>query len=81
MSILNTERSGFFSSARPVRGYCRDIWHIEPVPVPEQAAADPEAPMSKARDFLPSHLAPRGARLGFWLPSEERVLADEPLVA
>jgi glycogen phosphorylase len=44
MSILNTARSGFFSSDRTVRGYCRDIWHIEPVPVPEQAAADPEAP-------------------------------------
>ncbi len=34
MSILNTARSGFFSSDRTVRGYCRDIWHVEPVPVP-----------------------------------------------
>jgi starch phosphorylase len=45
MSILNTARSGFFSSDRTVRGYCRDIWHIEPVPVPAQAATDPEAPV------------------------------------
>ncbi len=34
MSILNTARSGFFSSDRAVSGYCRDIWHVEPVRVP-----------------------------------------------
>jgi len=44
MSILNTARSGYFSSDRTVRGYCRNIWHIEPVPVPAKVAADPEAP-------------------------------------
>ena len=42
MSILNTARSGFFSSDRTVRGYCRDIWHIEPVPVQPHAAASTE---------------------------------------
>jgi starch phosphorylase len=30
-SVLNTARSGFFSSDRTVRDYCRDIWHVSPL--------------------------------------------------
>ena len=33
MSILNSARSGKFSSDRTIREYCRDIWRVEPVPI------------------------------------------------
>jgi starch phosphorylase len=33
MSILNTVRSGKFSSDRTVREYCREIWRVSPVPI------------------------------------------------
>ncbi len=38
-SILTVARMGRFSSDRAVREYCRDIWCIEPVPVPERPPA------------------------------------------
>jgi starch phosphorylase len=33
MSILNTARTGFFSSDRTIQEYCQDIWSVEPVKI------------------------------------------------
>jgi glycogen phosphorylase len=37
-SILNVARMGRFSSDRSIREYCRDVWHVERVPVPDSRA-------------------------------------------
>jgi glycogen phosphorylase len=37
MSILNTARTGKFSSDRAVKEYCQEIWHVQPVPIDLEA--------------------------------------------
>jgi starch phosphorylase len=48
MSILNSARTGKFSSDRTIREYCRDIWRVEPVRIKRGAAEDTSADLDCA---------------------------------
>ena len=40
MSLLNTARTGFFSSDRSIREYCQNIWKVEQLKVEITCDAD-----------------------------------------
>lgn len=47
MAITGIAKSGFFSSDRTIAEYCRDIWAIQPVPVPHPTTN----PNTRTRSF------------------------------
>lgn len=47
MAITGIAKSGFFSSDRTIAEYCRDIWAVQPVPVPHPSTN----PNTRTRSF------------------------------
>ncbi len=52
MSILNSARTGKFSSDRTIREYCRDIWHVEAVPISSISQGDVSHDFDEAASAL-----------------------------
>ena len=52
MSILNAARTGKFSSDRTIREYCRDIWHVESVPISSISQGDVDHDFDEAASSL-----------------------------
>ena len=49
MSILNTARSGKFSSDRAIAEYCDEIWNVQPVTVKVKKVGEGNDPWGKYR--------------------------------
>ena len=47
MAVIGVAKSGKFSSDRTISQYCKEIWNIEPTPIP----APTKDPKKRVRSF------------------------------
>jgi starch phosphorylase len=78
MAIIGLAKSGKFSSDRTIQEYCKEIWKIEPVPIPTPSTAYGEriSPYSPKSSLSLNQSLTSGTVIG---PKAQQKITSSPL--